>query len=74
MAVLKKEAAKAVSYICAEKWCDLQDNEHMYELGDVYPRKGYKPSAERIEQLLDGSNPSGKSLLQKHKEALTWRT
>ena len=27
---------------------DLQDNEYIYQVGEVYPREGYEPSKERV--------------------------
>lgn len=35
---------------------DLQDKNHPYNVGDTYPRKGIKPTAERIEELATDKN------------------
>lgn len=32
---------------------DLQDNEHVYQVGDIYPRDGYEPSSERIAEVIE---------------------
>ena len=32
---------------------DLQDNEYVYQIGDVYPREGYEPSEERVVEVLE---------------------
>ena len=32
---------------------DLQDNEHVYQVGDIYPRDGYEPSKERVAEVLE---------------------
>ena len=42
---------KALSY-----FTDLQDGNKAYKKGDIYPRAGYKPSAERIAELLSDKN------------------
>ena len=31
---------------------DLQDNEYIYQAGEVYPREGYEPSKERVAEVL----------------------
>jgi hypothetical protein len=43
---------------------DLQDNGHVYSKGDAYPREGYEPSPERVEQLLKGKNKNKKIYLE----------
>ena len=30
---------------------DLQDNEYIYQVGEVYPREGYEPSKERVAKI-----------------------
>ena len=45
-----------MKYIAVEYFTDLQDNEYAYKVGDVYPRKGYTPSPERIEELSTDKN------------------
>ena len=37
-------------------WHDLQDDNHVYLIGDEYPRKGLTPTRERIEQLCGRAN------------------
>ncbi len=32
---------------------DLQDNEYIYQVGEVYPREGYEPSKERVAEVLE---------------------
>lgn len=46
------------------KWKDLEDGGYIYRKGDVYPRKGYKPSKERIEQLTTKNNKIGEILIK----------
>lgn len=43
---------------------DLQDNNYPYNAGDNYPRYGYLPSADRIEELMGSRNKQGVPLIQ----------
>ena len=43
---------------------DLQDNNYPYHAGDHYPRYGYLPSAERLEELMSSNNKQGVPLIQ----------
>jgi len=43
---------------------DLQDKNRPYNIGDTYPRKGLKPSDERIEELATGKNIRGIPLIK----------
>ena len=43
---------------------DLKDGNHKYEVGDTYPRKGYKPSLVRIKELSTKENKRGKALIE----------
>ena len=47
------------------RFADLQDSSHVYEAGDVYPRKGVKPTQKRISELLGASNKIGAPLIEK---------
>ena len=44
-------------------WEDLKDNRHPYNAGDVYPREGYTPSPERIQELSTTQNKRGIQLI-----------
>lgn len=35
---------------------DLQDNGYFYGVGDTYPRRGYKPTHERVKSLMSADN------------------
>ena len=48
--------------ICS--FTDLQDNRHIYSVGDVYPRQGYQPGKNRIEELTTDNNRLHKSLIK----------
>ena len=43
-------------YKAVEYFTDLQDNNYAYREGDTYPREGYTPTKERIEELASNKN------------------
>ena len=43
---------------------DGQDNNHSYITGDIYPRDGLTPSAERIAELASVNNRLGEVLIE----------
>jgi hypothetical protein len=43
---------------------DLQDNNYEYKSGDIYPRKDYKPTKARIEELAGNKNKLGEALIE----------
>lgn len=45
------------------KFADLIDGNYIYEVGDKYPRNGYKPTKERVEELKGSDNKIGKPLI-----------
>ena len=51
-------------YVVKEMFYDTQDNKRLYVEGDVYPRDGYSPSAERIGSLLSGNNSKKKVFIK----------
>ena len=53
-----------MKYKVIETFADLQDNKHVYGIGDEYPRKGYSPTAERVDELCTGKNLLHKPLIQ----------
>ena len=44
---------------------DLQDDDYIYREGDTYPRKGLKPTADRINELASDKNKRGLPLIKK---------
>ncbi len=44
---------------------DLEDSNHIYKKGDIYPREGLKPTAKRIKELSTKANKIGKILIKK---------
>lgn len=47
---------------------DLQDNDYIYEVNDIYPHDNREVPVERIEELAGKKNKIGKILIQKLKE------
>ena len=45
-----------MKYKVIKAFADLQDCNHSYFPGDEYPRKGYSPTPERIDELLSDKN------------------
>ncbi|HEN2689228.1 TPA: Rho termination factor N-terminal domain-containing protein [Streptococcus agalactiae] len=45
-----------MAYTVKARFFDLLDNSFLYEVGDIFPRKGYEPSKERLESLLSSNN------------------
>ena len=56
------------SYKAIENFKDLLDNEYKYRAGDTFPRSGYTPSKERIEELLSCENKRGRAVIEEVKE------
>ena len=51
-------------YIVLNTFYDLKDCEHLYNAGEPYPRDGYTPTDERVEELLTERNRMGKPMIQ----------
>lgn len=47
---------------------DLEDKNHEYNVGDAYPRKGGKPTKERIAALAGNDNKQGQPVIEAVKE------
>lgn len=52
-----------MKYQVIHRFRDLQDNEHIYEVGDKYPRKGRSNKA-RVEELSSTGNKIGVPLIE----------
>ena len=52
-------------YKVLSEFADLQDRNHIYRVGEVYPREGYTPKDERVDELSTGKNLLHKPLIQK---------
>ena len=55
-------------YKVIEYFTDLQDKEHPYLPGDVFPREGIKVSADRLKELSGKDNKRGIPLIKEVKE------
>ncbi|KLR75276.1 hypothetical protein ABH20_00855 [Geobacillus sp. T6] len=55
-------------YVVIEAFKDAKDGQHIYRVGDTYPREGHKPSKKRIEELLSKGNRIGRPLIVEVKE------
>lgn len=51
-------------FIVINAFLDLKDNEHLYDVGDAYPREGLEPSEERIKELLGSDNLQGQPMIK----------
>lgn len=60
-------AYKVINY-----FTDLQDDNHEYNLGDVFPRSGKQVSEERLTELSNTSNRQGKPLIERVDEQLNY--
>lgn len=56
-----------MAYKVIVQFADLEDNRHVYHVGDKYPREGLDPSDERIEFLLSPRNLLGKPVIEQVK-------
>lgn len=54
-------------YLTTRAFVDLEDGNYRYKKGEKYPRKGYKPSKERVEALKEGNNKAGLKLIKEVK-------
>lgn len=52
-----------MAYKVIAQFADLQDKNHIYKVGETYPRDGHKPSAARIEELASSANKRGFPLI-----------
>lgn len=52
-------------YKAIEYFTDLQDNGYAYKVGDTYPRMGYIPPQERIDELAGAKNMRGRAVIEK---------
>ena len=55
-------------YRVIKYFTDLQDNDHEYNVGDIYPHNKKKVSASRITELSTDKNRQGVPLIEKVEE------
>lgn len=51
-------------YKVIKLFADLEDKNHVYNPGDVYPREGLKVTDERIKELSGSENKRGEPLIE----------
>ena len=51
-------------YKVVVKFADVMDRDHIYEIGDTYPREGYEPDADRVEFLASSQNKLGAPVIE----------
>lgn len=51
-------------YTVIKRFTDLQDNGYKYAVGDTYPREGYEPTVERINELSSDKNKQKTPLIK----------
>lgn len=55
-------------YRVIKYFTDLNDGNHAYNVGDIYPRKDLKVSEDRIKLLSSSNNLQGQPLIEKVEE------
>lgn len=60
-----KEEKEIYVSIREKPWKDLEDNNHIYKKGDIYPREGLEVTKKRIKELSSTKNKIGEILIQK---------
>jgi hypothetical protein len=53
-----------MGYEVIENFFDIEDNKHLYEVGQSYPRKGFEVSEERITVLSSRNNNEKKPFIK----------
>lgn len=56
-----------MSYKVIHAFTDLQDFNHIYRVGDIFPRSGMKVSDERLSELSSNKNKQKKALIAREK-------
>jgi len=55
-------------YKVITSFVDLQDNNHRYHVGDIFPHNGIEVSEERLEELSTDKNRRHKPMIEKVRE------
>lgn len=56
-------------YKVIKLFADLQDNNHVYTIGDTFPRAGLTVTPERLAELAGSNNKQGVPLIKEVKKA-----
>ncbi|RIN37032.1 Rho termination protein [Staphylococcus succinus] len=57
-----------MTYKVIKYFTDLQDNDHEYNVGDLFPRDGKEVSEERLTELSTINNRQSKALIERVQE------
>lgn len=57
-----------MKYEVVKTFADLQDNRHLYNVGDAFPHEGAEVSEDRLKELSGSSNKLGTPLIKEIKE------
>ena len=52
-------------YIVIKHFTDLHDNDHPYNVGDIFPREGVEVKQNRLDELAGSANKQGEPLIKK---------
>lgn len=52
-----------MKYKTVKSFNDLKDENHRYEVGDMYPREGLKPTKKRFNELSGSKNKRNEPLI-----------
>ena len=55
-------------YEVVHRFKDLEDNDYIYKVGDIYPREGIEPTKKRIKELSTEKNQIGEVIIKKIEE------
>lgn len=61
-------------YKVIKYFTDLQDNNFAYNVGDIYPRKGFEVLPSRIKELAGKNNRQGVALIEEIEDTPKKRT
>lgn len=56
-----------MKYEVVKTFADLQDNRHLYSVGDTFPHEGAEVSKDRLKELSGSSNKLGTPLIKEIK-------
>lgn len=54
-----------MSYKVVKAFADLQDDKHIYNVGDTFPHNGVEVSKDRLKELSSSDNKQGVPLIEK---------
>lgn len=61
-----------MTYKVIKYFTDLQDNDHEYNVGDLFPRYGKEVSEERLTELSTKNNRQSKALIERVQEQVDY--